>query len=46
LPEGKALVGYLIVTHASAFTGGTTALDAATTNYVSPVGPFDPSVRL
>ena len=43
-PQGKALVGYLIVTYASAFVGGTTALDTATTNYVSPVGPFDPSV--
>ena len=43
-PQGKALVGYLIVTYASAFVGGTTALDTATTNFVSPVGPFDPSV--
>jgi len=43
-PQGKALVGYLIVTHSSAFVGGTTALDTATTNFVSPVGPFDPSV--
>jgi len=43
-PQGKALVGYLIITYASAFTGGTTPLDTATTVYVSPVGPFDPSV--
>jgi hypothetical protein len=46
VPEGKAMVGYLIVTYASAFTGGTTALDTATTNYVSPVGAFDPTVLL
>lgn len=42
-PDGKALVGYLIVTYASAFTGGTTPLDTATTNYVSPTGPMDPT---
>lgn len=43
-PEGKALVGYIVVTYASAFTGNTTALDTATTVYVSPVGAFDPGV--
>lgn len=43
-PDGKALVGFLIITYASAFTGGTTALDTATTVYVSPLGPFDPTV--
>jgi hypothetical protein len=45
-PPGKALVGYLIITNAGAFTGGTTALDTATTVYVSPIGggALDPSV--
>lgn len=43
-PQGKALVGYIIVTYASTFTTGTTALDTATTVYVSPVGAMDPSI--
>jgi hypothetical protein len=43
-PQGKALVGALIITHSATFTGNTTALDTATTVYVSPLGPFDPSV--
>lgn len=43
-PVGKALVGYLIITYASAFTGGSTALDTATTIYCSPTGACDPSV--
>jgi hypothetical protein len=43
-PEGKTLVGYIVVTYASTFTGGSTALDTATTVYVSPVGAFDPTV--
>lgn len=46
LPAKKALVGALLITYASAFTGGTTALDTATTVYLSPTGPFDPSARL
>jgi hypothetical protein len=45
-PEGKAIVGYLMITYASAFTGNSTALDTATTIYVSPVGAFDPSIAL
>lgn len=45
-PQGQALVGFLIITYASAFTGGTTALSTATTVYVSPLGPFDPTVLI
>ena len=44
VPEGKALVGYLVVTYASAFVAGTTVLSTATTIYVSPVGAFDPTL--
>ena len=42
-PMNKALIGFLIITYASAFVGGTTALATATTVYVSPLGPFDPT---
>ncbi len=42
-PVGKALVGFLSITSGSAFVGGTTALDAATTVYLSPIGGFDPT---
>jgi hypothetical protein len=45
-PVGKALVGYLVVTYASPFVGGTTVLSTATTVYVSPVGAFDPTIIL
>ena len=45
-PQGKALVGYLIVTHSAAFVGGTTPLSTATTVYVSPVGAIDPTVLI
>lgn len=45
-PVGKALVGYLVIYYASAFTGGTTPLDTATTVYVSPVGAFDPTILI
>lgn len=40
-PDDKALVGFLLVTYASTFVGGTTALDTATTVYFSPTAPFD-----
>ena len=48
IPEGKALVGFIIInpTGAGNFVGGTTALDDATvipnTVYVSPTAGFDP----
>jgi len=50
-PEGKALVGFIAVQPTTgSFVGGTTALDDGTviprTVYVSPVGPFDPSVLI
>jgi hypothetical protein len=45
-PVGKALVGYLVVTYASPFVGGTTVLSTATTVYVSPVGAFDPTILI
>lgn len=45
-PAQKALVGALIITYASAFTGGTTPLDTATTVYVSPITAFDPNALL
>jgi hypothetical protein len=44
IPDGNAMIGFLIITYASTFTGGTTALDTATTVYVSPLGPFDATV--
>jgi hypothetical protein len=43
-PLDRALVGFLIITHSATFTGNTTALDTATTVYVSPVGAFDPTI--
>lgn len=45
-PAGKALLGFALVTYASAFTGGTTPLDTATTLYFGPVGAFDPTAVL
>ena len=44
VPVGKALIGFLIITYAGTFIGGTTALDTATTVYISPIGAFDPTV--
>jgi hypothetical protein len=41
--KGYTLIGYLLVTYASAFTGGTTPLDTATTVFISPVGAVDPT---
>lgn len=43
-PLGKALVGFLLITHSATFTGNTTPLDTATTVYLSPVGAFDPTI--
>jgi hypothetical protein len=43
-PKNKALVGFLIITYAGTFTGGTTPLDTATTVYVSPLGAFDATI--
>lgn len=45
-PQGKALVGFLIITYASAFTGGTTPLDTATTVYLAPDAAFDPTTLI
>lgn len=43
-PVGQALIGFLLITHSSTFTGNTTPLDTATTVYVSPVGAVDPTL--
>ena len=45
-PEGKALIGWILVTHSSTFTGNTTPLDTATTVYFNGIGPFDPSMLI
>lgn len=51
-PEGKTLLGFVLVnpTGTGNFVGGTTELDDGTVVpgavYISPVGPFDPSIRL
>lgn len=48
MPQQKALIGLLLITHSSTFTGGTTPLDTATTVYIngSTAGVFDPSALL
>jgi hypothetical protein len=43
-PIDKALIGFLLITHSSTFTGNTTPLDTATTVYVSPLGAVDPTI--
>lgn len=43
-PVDRALVGILLITHSSTFTGNTTPLDTATTVYLSPVGSVDPGL--
>ena len=45
-PVGLAIIGFLMITHSSAFTGNSTALDTATTVYVNTTGAFDPSLKL
>lgn len=44
IPTGRACIGFIIVTGAGAFTGGTTALDAVTTVYVNTVGDLNPGI--
>lgn len=46
IPKNKAMLGFIIVTYASAFTGGTTALDTATTVYINVNGDFNPTVLI
>lgn len=46
IPVDETLIGLILVTHSSTFTGGSTALDAATTIYMSPVGAIDLSVEI
>jgi len=45
-PTGKALVGYITVTYASAFVANTTSLNTATTVYISSTGAFDPNLLI
>lgn len=50
IPAGKAVIGFIVInpTGTGNFVGGTTALDDATVvpnaAYVSPTGPFDPTL--
>lgn len=45
-PQKKAVVGVLLINYASAFTGGTTPLDTATTVYLNTTSAFDPTVLI
>lgn len=45
-PKNNTLIGFILVTYASTFTGGTTPLATATTLYFSPIGAFDPTVLI
>ncbi len=49
LDQRRAIVGMIVINAATgAFTGGTTPLDDATlaVQYISPIGSFDPSVKI
>lgn len=49
LDQRQAIVGMIVINAATgAFTGGTTALDDATlaVQYVSPIGAYDPTVKV
>lgn len=49
LDQGSAILGILIINPTTgSFTGGTTALDDVNMNiqFISPVGTFDPSVKI
>ncbi len=46
-PLNQAMIGCLIITYASTFTGGSTPLDTATTVYINGnTGGFDPRVLI
>lgn len=46
IPKKNAILGYIIVTSASPFIGGTTTLASATVVFVNTLGAFDPTVLL
>ena len=49
LDQRRAIIGMIVINAATgAFTGGTTPLDDATlaVQYISPIGSFDPSVKI
>ena len=48
-PTNKCLIGFVLVINTNAdYVGGTTAWNATgvTAVHISPVGPFDPSIKL